>query len=247
MKAPLHQKQKYDGRRFLDLKLAQEIVPEKPAEAPGLLCGLDLTTFTGIAPEAIRYLAQFHFTWVDFAISHMGKALAQEIAAWTVGDMSFRNGMETTSEALVCFRLCPAMLSFGNISDALDLEAAKALSTCGGALLLTVDCLEPEVAALLANHLDLLEIGIRQPVALASIRALSQHLGGTCVLYLNQLVTPELMAALHDSPKKRVIDLTRIAHHSSYQTSLRLCDEHHYSEMLASLDLTQFMSIGPIR
>ena len=247
LKAPCHQKPKFDGRHFLDLKLAQEIVAKHLIEAPGAQSTADLTAFSRIAPEAIRYLAQFHYTWVDFAITYMGKALAQEIAAWPAEVMSFKDGMETTSEALVCFRLCPATLHFGNIGDALDQDAAKALSTCGGALELAVDCLEPEIAALLANHHDPLAISVCQPVAMASLQSLTQHMGDECTLYLNQPVTPELMAALHASPNKRLIDLSRIANHGPFQTSLLLCDEHRYAEILSQLDFQLAMSMGKIR
>jgi len=238
---------KFDGRHFLGLKLAQEIVAKQLVEVPGAQSTADLRAFSSITPEAIHYLAQFDYIWVDFAIGYMGKALAQEIVAWPAQAMSFKDGMETSSEALACFRLCPATLHFGNLGDALDRDAAKALSTCGGALELAVDNLEPEIAALLANHYDPLEISVRQPVALASFQALAEHYGDKCKLHLNQPVTPELMAALHASPKKRVIDLTRIAHRASYQTSLLLCDEQCYPEMLASLDLPLAMNVGQVR
>lgn len=247
MKAPCHQRPKFDGRHFLDLKLAQEIMAKQQIEAPGAQSTADLTAFSGIAPEAIRYLAQFHYTWVDFAISHLGKALAQEITAWPAQAMSFRDGMETTSEAVACFRLCPAALRFGNLGDALEQDAAKALSTCGGALELAVDNLEPEIATLLANHYDPLEISVRQPVAMVSLLALTQHMGNDCTLHLNQPLTPELMAALHASPNKRVIDLSRIANHGPYQTSLLLCEEHHYAEILFQLDFQIAMNMGKIR
>lgn len=247
MKAQCHQKPKFDGRQFLDLKLAQEIVAKRQIEAPGAQSTAKLTAFSRIAPEANRYLGQFHYTWVDFAITYMGKALAQEIAAWPAQIMSFKDGMETTSEALVCFRLCPATLRFGNLSDALDRDATKALSTCGGALELAVDDLEPEIAVVLANHHAPLAISVCQPVAMASLQALAQHMGDVCTLYLNQPVTPELMAALHASPQKRVIDLSRIANHGPYQTSLLLCDEPHYVEILSHHDFPLAMSISPVR
>lgn len=247
MKAQCRQKPKFDGRHFLDLKLAQEIVAKHQIEAPGAQSTADLKAFSSIDPEAIRYLTQFHYTWVDFTISYMGKALAQEIAAWPAQAMSFKEGMETTSEALVCFRLCPATLSFGNLGDALDRDAAKALSTCGGALELAVDDLEPEIAALLANHHAPLAISVRQPVAMASLQVLTQHMGDECTLNLNQPVTPEVMAALHASPKKRVIDLSHIANHGPYQTSLLLCDELYYVEILSHRDFPLAMSISPVR
>jgi len=247
MKAQCHQKPKFDGRHFLDLKLAQEIVAKRQIEAPCAQSTADLTAFSRIDPEAIRYLAQFHYTWVDFAITYMGKTLAQEIAAWPAQAMSFKEGMETTSEALVCFRLCPATLHFGNLGDALDRDAAKALSTCGGALELAVDDLEPEIAAVLANHHDPLTISVRQSFVMASLQALTQHMGNECTLYLNQPVTPELMAALHASPQKRVIDLSRIANHGPYQTALLLCDESHYVEILSYRDFPLAMSISPVR
>lgn len=236
MKAPCRQKPQFDGRHFLDLKLAQEIVAKQLIEAPGVRSTADLTAFSSIAPEAIRYLAQFQYSWVDFALSHMGKALAQEIAVWPVEVMSFYAGMETTSEALVCFRLCPATLHFDDIGEALDQDAAKALSTCGGTLELVLDNLEPEIAALFANHHGPLKISVRQPVALASLQALTQHLGEECKLHLTQSVTPELMAALHASPQKRVIDLNFIAHDPRYQISLLLCDQLRYAEILSQLD-----------
>lgn len=243
MKAPCHQKPKFDGRRFLDLKLAQEIVAKQLIEAPGVRSTADLSPFSSIAPEAIRYLAQFQYSWIDFSLSHMSKALAQEIAVWPAEVMSFNAGMETTSEALVCFRLCPATLHFGDIDEALDQDAAKALSTCGGTLELALDNLEPEIAALLANHHDPLTISVNRPVALASIQALTQHMGDECKLHLKQPVTPELMAALHASTKKRVIDLTFIAHDPRYQISLLLCDQLRYMEILSDLDFRESVSM----
>lgn len=247
MKAKCFQKPKFDGRCFLDLKLAREIVAKQQIEAPGAQSTADLTAFSSIAPEAIRYLARFPYTWVDFAIGYMSKALAQEIAVWPVQAMSFRDGMETTSEALACFRLCPATLHFGNLGDVLCRDAANALSTCGGGLELAVDDLGPEIAVLLANHHAPLEISVCQPVPLSSLQALARHMGDECTLYLNQPVTAGLMAALHASPKKRVIDLSRIANHGPYLTSLLLCDELRYAEILSQLDFPLAMNIAPVR
>lgn len=247
MKVPRHQKPKFDGRHFLDLKLAREIVAKRQIEAPGARSTADLSAFSSIAPEAINYLAQFHYSCLDFAISHMGKALAQEIAVWPAEVISFNAGMETTSEALTCFSLCPATLHFGDLSEALDQNAAKALSTCGGGLELEIDNLESDIAALLANHHGPLKISVRRPVALASFLALTQHMGDECTLHLNQPVTPELMAALHASPQKRVIDLTFIAHTPRYQISLLLCDQLRYAEIFSQLDFSLAMSISPLR
>lgn len=53
-----------------------------------------LTAFSSIAPGAVRYLAKFHYLWVDFAINLMGEVLAQEIAAWPAQAMNVRDDME---------------------------------------------------------------------------------------------------------------------------------------------------------
>lgn len=237
-------KPKFGGRRHLDLALAREIIADKLIEAPGRESSADLTAFSRIAPEAIRYLAQFPYAWVDFAIDSLGISLAHEVAAWPASAISFRDGMETTSEALTCFYLCPISLSFGNLGEALDPTAANALITCTGPLELAVDHLETEISAVLAMHHDPLEISVRHPAPPASIRPLANHQGDECRLNLKQPITAELMAALHANPGKRVIDLTRLAGRVTYQTALLLCDETRYAEILSGHDWPLAISMG---
>lgn len=226
----------------LDLLLARKIATNGFLESPGADSTADLRQFKSIHPDAIRYLSQFAYTWVEFGLDWLTPALAKEISAWKAGAFIFRDGMETTPESLRCLGESKARLRFGDIGDALDQDSAAALSKGRDFLALSTHVLSPEIARQLARFPACLELRVKEQISPEAVRQLAAHIGEQCVLHLTQPLTPELMIPLAEAAGKRFLDLSG---HANAESRLLICSMGRYSEIMSFLDLPMAMALIP--